>query len=330
MAPEPPGRRLERLANQARDRSLELAADLERRRGQPAGPGDLFVLQATADLPVEWAILESGTGGKLLAVPADAGPPAGTADFEIPADAPGGPLSLRCRFGVWLDGSIFEPRLRTGVLAAETIAEARHCFRQGESGNSGGSPLREEVDADPEYVDWIRDVPQRARDLALAARPTNVQRFPFRSWGAAHLLAAAFALVSVGLSIWVALLLQRVERLSVPPLAILSGEVVIGSTVRGGAVLQVPREAPRVALTLVLDFDSAIQPQDAYLEIVDNSGQSVWLSRSPVRLTSGEQFSLTLPRELLPYGEYHVYVHPNRENRKPLLFDEPLRVEPPE
>jgi hypothetical protein len=159
MAPETPWQRREKLAAQARERALEPAAELERRRGQPAGPGDLFVLPATASLPVEWVVLEGGTGGKLLAVPADSGLPAGTADFEIPAGAPGGPLNLRCRFGVLLDSALFTPDLRSGVLAPETVTEALHCFRKVESGNPGGSPLREEVDADPEYVDWIRDVP---------------------------------------------------------------------------------------------------------------------------------------------------------------------------
>ena len=327
MAPEPPGRRLEKLVNQARDRSLELAAQLERRRGQPAGPGDLFVLPATAELPVEWAILESGPGGKLLAVPADAGPPAGTADFEIPADAPGGPLSLRCRFGAWLDRRLFEPRLRSGVLAPETVSEALHCFRQVESGNSSDSPLREEVDADPEYVDWIRDVPQRARDLVVAAQPSNVRRFPFRSWGAANLLAAAFALISVGLSIWINLLLHRVERLSEPILATLSEEVVLGSIARGVVTVQVPQDESHVTVILVLDFDPSTGPQEGYVEIVNRSRQRVWRSRHPVRLTSGDQLSLTLPRELLPYGDYRVLVYQDPERRAPLLFEEPLRIE---
>src|SRR5215208_2374559 len=113
MTTEDPHRR--RMA-QSRDRSERLKEELRTRQGGSPEPGDLFVLRATADLPVEWALLERGAGGKLLAVPADSGPPAGTADVEIPADAPGGPLSLRCRFSLWLDGALFEPDLRSGVL----------------------------------------------------------------------------------------------------------------------------------------------------------------------------------------------------------------------
>lgn len=322
MAPDSPRQRLERLAAQAQERALGLKAELERRRGQPAGPGDLFVLPATADLPVEWAILERGTRGKLLAVPADSGLPAGTADFEIPADAPGGPLSLRCRFGVWLEGTIFEPRLRSGALAPETVAEALRCFRQVESGRPGGSPLREEVDADPEYVDWIRDVPERARELAVAAQPSNVRQFPVRSGGASHLLAAAFALLSVGLSVWVGLLHGRIERLSAPIFNAPSETVTLGSGERGGTTLAVPREASHVHLVLPLDL--SIEPQDAYLEIVNRSGKQVWRSPS-TRLTLGGELSLTVPRELLPYGDYRIRLLPAAGG--PPLAQETLRIE---
>lgn len=324
MAPEPPRQRLEKLAAQARERAQGLAAELERRRGLPAGPGDLFVLPAMADIPVEWAILERGTGVKLLAVPADAGMPAGTADVEVLADAPGGPLSLRCRFGVWLDGTIFEPRLRSGVLAPETVTQALHRFRQVEAGNLKGSPLAEEVDADPEYVDWIRDVPQRARELALAPKPSNVRPLPARSWGMAHKLAAVLALATIGLSIWTSLLLRKVEKLSEPILDPPSETVPLGSIERGGTTLAVPREESHFNLVLFLDFDSSIEPQDGYLEIVDRFDNQIWRSRR-MRLTAGKEISLTLTRDLVPYGDYRVRVYP--ESGTHFLAEQKVRIE---
>jgi hypothetical protein len=319
MAPEI---RKEELAAQAQGRAQELAAELARRRGLPAEPGDLFVLPATSELPVEWAILERGTGGKLLAVPADSGLPAGTADVEVPADAPGGPLSLRCRFGVWLEGALFKPDLRSGVLAPETVAEALHRVRQVESGTLAGSPLGEEVDADPEYRDWIRDVPERARELAVAALPSNVRRFPVRFGGAAHKLAAVFALAAIGLSVWNGRLLREVEQLSVPIFNAPSGEVSLGSEVRGGTILSVPKTASHVILTLALDL--SIEPQDGRLEIVNRFGQPVW--KSPiVPLTPGAEFGLVLPRKLLPYGDYRVRVYPASGTQP--LAEQPLRIE---
>jgi hypothetical protein len=325
MAPELPRRRLEALAAQAQDRSAKLAADLARRRGLPAGPGDLFVLPATADLPVEWAILEGGAGGKLLAVPADSGPPAGTADVEVPADAPSGPLSLRCRFGVWLDGGLFQSDLRSGVLAPETVAEALRRVRQIESGTLDRSPLAEEVDVDPEYLDWIQDVPRRARELVGTARPSAPgQSPPARFWGVAHGLAAALALVAVGLSLWVGQLLHQVEQLSKPVFDPPSGQVVLGEQVRGETVLQVPREASHVRL--VFAVDPSVELQEGYLEIVDRSGKWIWRS-SQSRLTPEGELELILPRKLLPYGNYRVRLFPEADFSGAPLAEEPLRVE---
>src|SRR6185295_9295963 len=173
-------RRLEALTALARDHAAWSRAELERRHGQPAGPGDLFVLPATADLPVEWAVLERRPEGrgKLLVVPADTNPLTGAADVEVGEEDPGGPLSLRCRFGVWLDAAWFDPEHRSGVLAPEMVAEALERYRQVESGNLAPSPLAEETEADPEYREWIRDVPDRARELATASPQPVVKRFP--------------------------------------------------------------------------------------------------------------------------------------------------------
>jgi hypothetical protein len=321
-------RRLEALAAEAHARSAGLAAELDHRRGQPAGPGDLFVLRATADLPAEWAILDRGTGGKLLAVPADSGPPAGTADVEVPAGAPGGPSSLRCRYGVWLDGALFEPDLRSGVLAQEVVAEALHRVHQIESGTLEGSPLAEEVDADPEYADWIRDVPGRARELASAARAAAPRPSPVRSWGTPHRLAAALALVAAGLGLWVGVLLRQVERLSAPIFNPPSEEVRLGEDERGGAVLQVPRGASHVNLVMVI-IDPSIKSQDGYLEIAGRTGQPVW--RSPrVRLTPFGEYDVVLPRSVLPYGGYRVRIFPESGFDAPPLAEETLRIEPSE
>lgn len=324
VAPEHDRQRLEALAAQAHARSAGLSAELERRRGHPPGPGDLFVLPATGDLPVEWAILDRGTGGKLLAVPADSGLPAGTADVEVPADAPGGPLSLRCRYGAWLDGALFDPGLRSGTLAPETVAEALHRVRQIESGALEGSPLAEEVDADPEYADWIRDVPERARELVVAAQASNPRPSSARSWGAAHRLAAVLALMTIGLALWVGVLRRQVKELSEPIVNVHSEEVVFGEDVRGGTVLQVPREASHVRLVLVLD--SLIEPQNGYLEITSLSGQTV-LRRRRVAFSPEKASDVIVLRRLLPDGDYRVRVFSESGFGAPPLAEEALRIE---
>ncbi|MFL6258246.1 MAG: hypothetical protein ACJ76Y_00930 [Thermoanaerobaculia bacterium] len=285
-------------------------------RGGPPRPGDLFVLKATADLPVEWAILDHWPEkGQLLAVPADQNPLAGSADVEVPAAAPGGPLSLRCRFGAWLDAGLFDPGLRSGSLAPETLAEALRRVRRVEDGTLEPAGLAEEVDAESEYKDWIREVPERARALALAARPA-ASRMGLWEWN--RLAAAVLAFVAVGLGIWVAVLRREVDRLSAPIFDLSAQEVTLGEKTRGRTVLEIPPQAGHVLLTLFVD--AAIPPQDGHFEILDAKGREVWRSK-PVRVSPAGDFRPVLPRSLLPDGEYRVRIvpeaggHPLAESR---------------
>lgn len=287
-----------------RERLLPSAARARARpsSGGPPEPGDLFVLRATGELPVEWALLDRRPQGDFLAVPADANPLAGSADVEVPATAPGGPLCLRCRFAAWLRPGLFEPRLRSGALAPETVLEALQQVRRLEAGTLEPSPLAEEVDADSEYRDWIREVPERARALALAARPAGARKPG--AWG--YRLAATFALLAVGLGIWVATLRHEVDRLSTPVFDISPREVVLGETHRGPTVLEIPPQDDHVLLTLVVD--ASIPPQDGYFEILDARGRSVWRSH-PLRLTPRD-YRLLLRRSDLPDGTYRVRIVP--------------------
>ncbi|HEY4592169.1 MAG TPA: hypothetical protein VIJ61_07155 [Thermoanaerobaculia bacterium] len=299
MPTDDPRERLLPSAARARARSLS---------GGPAEPGDLFVLRATADLPVEWAILDRRPGDELLAVPADASPFAGSADVEVPASAPGGPLCLRCRFGTWLDDRLFEPGLRSGSLAPETVAEARQQVRRLEAGTLEPSPLAEEVDADSEYRDWLREVPERARGLALEARPAAAWK-PHPGLGGGYPLAATFALLAVGLGIWVAVLRGEVDRRPAPIFDVPSrnNSIVLGERTRGRSVVEVPPEAGYVLL--VLSVESTIPPQPGRFEILDAKRQVVWQS-GPMPLTPDSERWLAVERSRLPDGEYSIRIVP--------------------
>lgn len=311
MPTDDPRERLLPSAARARARSLS---------GGPAEPGDLFVLRATADLPVEWAILDRRPGnGELLAVPADASPFAGSADVEVPATASGGPICLRCRFGTWLDARLFEPGLRSGSLAPETVAEARQRVRRLESGTLEPSPLAEEIDADSEYRDWIREVPEQARPLALAARPAASRQPVSTRWEAYRLAAMLVALI--GLAVWVAVLRDEVGRLSVPIFNPPARGISVGETTRGASVLEVPPDASFVQLNLTVL--STIPPQNGRFEIRDAKGDLVWGS-GLFRLTPDVEFPLTLSRDLLPDGEYRIRILPRAGDRA--LAESRLRI----
>ncbi|MFL6194844.1 MAG: hypothetical protein ACJ75H_11780 [Thermoanaerobaculia bacterium] len=316
-------RRLERLARAARGRSERLAQALRPRGGEPAGPGDLFVLQATAGLPVEWAVLEREPDGRWLAVPADAGPRAGSADVEVAAGEPGGPLSLRCRFAASLGAALLSPELRTGRLAEEAVAEALHRVRQIASGVQEPSPLEEEVDADPEYQDWVRDVLAPAHKLASQAGRRKSSSPGTGGWTWGHRLAAVLALASIGLGFWVARLQREVDQLAAPIFNAPTADVTLGAQERGRTVVRVPREASRVVLRLIVALP--IEPQDGYFEITDRSGKEVWRS-GPVRLVPGGELVLILAHKDLPYGDYRVRVFPASGFDARPLAEETLRI----
>lgn len=191
--------------------------------GPPELPqlGEVFVLAATADFPVEWALLDRREGdGPFLAVPGDSHPFLGSRDVEVETTT--GFLNLRCAAGVWLEPAAFQPDLRVGALAADGLERAlRKVHEVGRRGFTP-DPFLEEVDLSPEYEEWMRDVVQPARAAATspgvvrpfkpaapaavaAAAPSRARRF-FSGWAAAAVL---LFLVSSGLSVW--LLRQRQE-----------------------------------------------------------------------------------------------------------------------
>lgn len=328
MTTEDPRERLQALAEQARERSERLAAELKSRQGQPPAPGDLFVLAATADLPVEWAILDRRTSGELLAVPVDANPLAGSADVKVEEGEPGGPLVLRCRFGVWLPGDVFDPEHRTGFLAPGTVVDALHCWRQGETGRREASPLAEEVDADPEYVDWIHDVPERARELAKAAWPVRRKEIPpvYSRAVMAYRLAAALAMVCIGLSVWVILLRQKVDWLSQPIVYDgAPGDVSLGSGERGNPdEVLVPPDADRVVVVVSVG-DPDLEPGEGLLKIVNWKDETVW-QREQVEISPSKILSLLLPRESFPDGKYHVLFYWGKDAVGSPAFNETVLI----
>ena len=154
--PQDAGRRREQaLARYAAERAA-LAAEGDR----PARAGDLYALPATARWPVEWAVVGPAPGapGRLLAVPADHRPLAAGGDVAIPEEAPGGPLTVRCRFPVRLAAGDLAPESRSGLLAPEATAEVARTRAELEAGPLVASDDQEEIESSPEYRRWIAEV----------------------------------------------------------------------------------------------------------------------------------------------------------------------------
>ncbi len=93
---------------------------LDERAGDRPRPGDLYLLEATADFPVHWLLLEEGATGAFRAVPADTHPLLGPHDLRV--DSPLGPLRLRLDAATDLPRAALRPHLCRGALAASELA----------------------------------------------------------------------------------------------------------------------------------------------------------------------------------------------------------------
>lgn len=296
-------------------REEQAAAALARRHGRPIEPGDLCALPATADFPVEWAVVERGLDdpGRLLAVPADTFPPAGTGDVEIPESDPAGPLRLRCRHALWVDERTFGTARRTGVLAARWLRAAGALHEALAAGPLPPSSLAEEIDAETEYRDWERDVlaPARAaleREAArIAAAPGNSAPAspagrPPRAWRSLPArLAAVFLLGLIGLGAWNARLRssnsELQEQLAEPSVG---APILLAGTQRGSSI-RVPVTGDATHVLLLLQPDEPIA--SGQVEIRAPEGRVLWRSR-PV--AAALELVLTAPRLRLPDGSYQV------------------------
>lgn len=169
---------------------------------RPPEPGDLVLFAETAGFPIEWAVLgrDPGRPGLVLVVPADTNPKVGTADIEVTEDSPVAPLTLRCGFGVWIGEARLSAARRTDVLDPQDVSAAMRVWEAQERGEPVGSLLAEEVDADPEYRDWIEDVLVPARTALSVAPAVPIRRRPSFFGNPFALAASVLLMVSLGMA----------------------------------------------------------------------------------------------------------------------------------
>ncbi len=206
---------LRRETGAAAARAHAADSELRRRVEQPPQPGDVFVIRETAELPLEWVVLEPDADDprRLLAVPADTNPQVGSADVALAEDARRAPLTLRCGFPVWLAATALDPELRSGRLASGDLARARRKRRELEQGDPTGSAMERRVDGDLTYREWLEEVLEPARaacsDEPVAEQgsggdsPEIVAFPPRRRWTTISnpysVAASVLLLISVGL-----------------------------------------------------------------------------------------------------------------------------------
>lgn len=295
----------ERALEQARQ--IEAAAPSADDLRRPPLPGDLFALAETADFGLEWLVLDrADVPSRLLLVPADTHPLAGSADVELPSRHPLAPLTLRCGYGVWIDPDELEPEDRTGVLDDATLEEALKKRWALARESLRGSPLEREVDVDPEYQDWVDEilVPARtaleeAHQEVVEVRTEEASHEPLRlAWG----IAATLLFAVVGLSLWTMSLYEQAQRAREPELlAAIPQAVTLGGPRRGEGNLQVRYPEMGQGIFLVLESEA-----DAYstfrVEIVSEDNGRSWtgtVSFPEAEPGSSREILLRLPMEFV-------------------------------
>lgn len=149
-------------------------------RGRSPKPGDVYVLEATKDFDVEWAVVahDPADEARFLVVPADGHVLTGSADVALEDDSPVGALKLRCRFGAWTDARHLRPEQRVGFLGAEGLIRARQQWLDVGDGQVGVDVLGREVDDDPGYQDWVSSALVPARQALIAVQEPEEPQVP--------------------------------------------------------------------------------------------------------------------------------------------------------
>ena len=321
-----------------------LERELEQRRGRAPEPGEIFVLPETAELPVEWVLLEARRKA-FLAIPVDTLPLAGSRDFALGPHVLSGPLSLRCGHAVEIAAARLRPELRTGLLDPHSLAAVRSLQAALANGTAEVDPMGEEVDRDPEYRDWVEEVldPARAVMVGLGESAGNetasvgsevVQLGDWRErqadnasrrggtgaagWvrRASPWLAAALLAVSLGLG-W--RLVRGGSRVVFDPQ---SESVILGSDVRGDQVIELQPGESGLLLTVELNVPSG---KNSRIRLVRKGGDLIY-EGTPREVGHGAGVPVLIPRSLIRAGRYQLeLVSASGE----VLVVEKIRIETP-
>lgn len=327
------------LEDRARERARHVDASFaDAAEDRPPRPGDLFAPAETADLGVEWLVLDrADVPSRVLLVPADTNPLAGSADVEAHPKHPAGPLTIRCGYGVWIDPDNLDPRDRTGTVDDVTLESALKKRWALTRGALHGSPLEREVDVDPEYQDWVDEILVPARTALETAhreivevRTEETSYAPLRlAWG----LAAMLLFAVVGLSLWTASLWEQAQTAGQPEFLFETRQSLeVGDSLRGGGDIQVSRAVGSRGIYMTFGRDA--DPYSTFrVEIVSEDNGRRWSGTvtppDPVRPSAPREVLLRLPADFVGQdGEAMVRLYGLHNGDEHFIDDEVLRLLP--
>ncbi len=141
-------------------------------RGPSPAVGDLYVFSATAELGVEWAIVTQHVDDASLwfIVPFDQNSMAGTWDVVVTESSEGGPGTLRCGRGIWIQAEDLAIASRSGFLESWYIEKAKSRLAAMVAADCDDQFSQPEVDDDPDYQEWLDEVTAAAERLESQLR----------------------------------------------------------------------------------------------------------------------------------------------------------------
>jgi hypothetical protein len=168
------GERLRQAIVEACRRLEETSGTVKTGAKGPA-PGELYLFPTPVEAAIEWLVVRfhvDDTNIVLLA-PADDFPLAGQCDVALWPEFLDRPLTVRCGESCWSDAALCREDLRVGTIADEAVSEVRRVIAALARGNIADDPVRENVEADPEYMAW--------HDQVSCARQALEDRAEFES-----------------------------------------------------------------------------------------------------------------------------------------------------
>ncbi len=308
----------ERARAQARAALAQEASLTSARIGQKAGElrrGDILDLSDLNVPGVFWLLLEvEGSHGPVYCVAVDTFPFLGPSDQWLASRQESRePWVLRRKFELTLARKHFVSAIRVDHLDSEILAATL-------AGNPGEGESR--VDRDlPAYRDWIDAGPSAAyRKLKYRSMPASWvkrKRQPAPLW-----LAAALALLAVGLSIQIVRQRSTIGRLSEPLIDLAYQEVRFQPASRGALRLEIPRRASHVQIGMVL------VGQPAYpryrIELLKPNGDEIY--RSP-ELAAADSYTFTFRVEQIDQPSIRFRLFGLRDGQSFLLDEQRATIE---
>lgn len=163
----------DKLESAVRKAAANVAANEARVAGRSGGPAprDMYVFDVPIDAAVEWIVVSLQPQGRVLLVPADCFPFAGTHDVPLTSPAFERLMTARCRHAVLAFATVCRPGARTDVLPEEqlkTICSALADMVA--AGCLGGEPFPPTpVDNDPEYQEFMEELRRAAETLVATS-----------------------------------------------------------------------------------------------------------------------------------------------------------------